>query len=156
MASEKTKLLIETLAGHEKQLHRFYHKCSECFSDTKELWARLAEEEKLHSEWIEKLASLYDRGSIEVADPKLKTEAVNTSIRYIDMQLSRLESGQLTERKALSIALDLERAMIEEDYFRMFTSEEARFSTVMNKLKNATETHKKRLEAAIDKAKRGA
>ena len=102
----------------------------------------------MHAQWIQKMGSLYQQGKLEVHPDRITMVSVKTSIQFIEGQILKAESGDITESAALAIASNLESAMIDERYFRMFSFTDARFTKINEKLEKATEIHKRKLEKA--------
>jgi hypothetical protein len=155
MKKEEIILLLDTLAAHEKALSELYRKFSELFQRTRDLWTDLSKDEEMHRKWIQRMKSLYREGKLVVNPDRITMMSVKTSIEYIEEQIQKADSGRITEANALAIASNLERAMIDERYFRMLSSADARFAKVNEKLEKATEVHKARLENALQHEERG-
>ena len=148
MEKNDAALLLDSLADHEKALSRLYKKFSERFPRTRDLWIELSKDEEMHGQWIGKMKSLYQQGKLQINPNRITMVSVRTSIQFIEGQIKKTESGEITEAKALAIASNLESAMIDERYFRMFSFTDARFAKVNEKLEKATEMHKRKLEKA--------
>jgi hypothetical protein len=155
MKKREIILLLDTLAAHEKALSKLYQKFSEQFHRTWDLWTDLSKYEDMHRQWIQKMKSLYEQGKLEVNPDRITMMSVKTSIEYIEKQIQRADSGRITEANALAIASNLERAMIDERYFRMLSSADARFAKVNEKLERATELQKARLTNTLQLEERG-
>ncbi len=149
MKESEIILLLDTLAAHEKALSKLYRKFSEHFHRTRDLWTDLSKDEEVHRKWIQKMKSLYEQGKLVVNPDRITMMSVKTSIEYIEEQIQKVDSGRITEANALAIASNLERAMIDERYFRMLSSADARFAEINEKLEKATEGHKTRLKNAL-------
>lgn len=148
MEKNDSALLLDTLADHEKALSRLYKKFSERFHRTRDLWVELSKDEEMHGQWIQKMRSLYQQGKLQINPNRITMVSVRTSIQFIEEQIEKVETGEVTEAKALATASNLESAMIDERYFRMFSFTDARFDKVNEKLEKATEMHKRKLEKA--------
>ena len=55
---------------------------------------------------------------------------------------------------ALSTAKDLENALIEKNYLEVYATDNPQIVNVMNKLREATNEHRKRISEAFDEAKK--
>ncbi len=155
MKKSEITLLLNALVDHEKALSRLYLKFSERFQRTRDLWADLSRDEEIHARWLQKMKSLYENGNLEANPERITMMSVSTSIQYIEEQIKKVDSGKITEANALVIASNLERAMIDERYFRLVTSADARFAKIHEKLEKATELHKTKLQNALQQEGRG-
>jgi len=64
--------VIEMLARNEEAASQLYKAYAEKFPDYKDFWLSLAEEEIEHADWIHKLHSQIEEGSVYFNDDRVK------------------------------------------------------------------------------------
>ncbi len=118
-----------------------------------DLWVKLAVDEQHHAQWLETLAL-----QAAVADPPVpcswpRQAAVESSLEYISRETLRARQPGLTAVAALSIARDLEDALLEKQFFRAAEGVSPNVKAVFGRLIAATEKHRQVVLEALDKAK---
>ncbi|MCE5254806.1 MAG: hypothetical protein LLG45_11485, partial [Actinomycetia bacterium] len=84
----------------------------------------------------------------------LRLQVVRSSIGYIDSQKERAREGRLNLLQALSIAGDLETALIEEQFSRMSGSSHVAATPILTELAVETERHRRILSEAVEAERR--
>ena len=119
---------------HEVSIGKLYRVFSEKFPEYFSLWSRLAEEEAGHANWIRKFKEKIDAGTVYLKDNRFKVVAIGTSMKYIQGLIDKAKQGEMAAIKALSLALDLEKALIENEYFEFFETDSAELKAVLRDL----------------------
>lgn len=143
--------IIYALSRHEMALARLY----QVFSKSKgnpQFWLDISKQEYVHHQWLLALHNnsvskklFYDRDIFKI-------EAVESSIEYIEELIKK--ASEISDLVALNHALDLEKAMIEAEYFSIFLTDDYSVKHILDDLKNETSEHIAKIEAEIIKKKR--
>jgi len=149
--SEEELDVLELLIRHELAIKRLYEACAVAFPERRDLWQGIAGDEQRHSDTLEALRSgdSADKGSW--FGNRLKPQAIKSSIAYVEKQTARAEGGYLSLREALSVARDLETALLEKQFSRMSGSAAAK---VLLGLAADTEGHRRAFASALEAEKR--
>ena len=146
MHTNEMNEIIEEIRQHELSLAKMYQQFAKSHPDHSQFWSQLADEESMHAKWIESLGRYYQKGQLGVSKLKLNRQAVKTSISHIDKQTDASRNGSLSLLKAVSIALDIEKSMIDSKFFEIFDLVDAKFDRIRAGLKRETVKHRRHLE----------
>jgi hypothetical protein len=127
-------------------LAKMYQEFAKSHPDHRQFWSQSAREENLHAQWIESLGRHYHKGHIGKSGLKLNRQALKTAISPIEKQTEASRNSDLSLPNAVSIALDIEKSMIENKFFEIFDSGDAKFDRIRAGLKKETVKHRQRLE----------
>ena len=141
--------VIELLSKNEETISQLYTAYAEKFPDYRDLWSDLAGQEKEHSRWIDDLCSKIKNGGIYCNAARFNSEAVKSSIKYINEQLNIAKTTDISLRNALGIALDLENSLIEKKYFEVFEGDSAELKQTLLNLAEATNRHRIKIKQAL-------
>jgi hypothetical protein len=147
---------LQALVRHEAIIGTLYQTFSDLFPARAGFWLALAVEERQHAQRLGELDSdpainrwlLYESG--------LRLQAIRSSIAYVEGQIDRAQRGELTPLRALSVARDLESALIEEQFSRMTQSPHMVATPILAELAAETERHRKLLADAVEAERRAA
>ena len=146
--------ILELLIEHELALKRLYEAFALDFADRRDLWLSLARDEQGHAHGLERLRPQ----SAEVGrlwfDSGLRPQAVRSSLVYVESQTVRAEGGGLTSIQALSIARDLEDALIENQFSKLSGPANLEVRSVLDELSAETARHRKLLAEALEAERR--
>ena len=145
--------VIGLLAEYEIMIGRLYKEYAQKFLDWKDFWLRLSAEERGHANWILKLRSKTKEGSVYFKEDRFNKEAIKTSLKYLNNQLSEAQMQDISLIKALSIARDIENGLIEKKFFEVFEGDPIELKHVLLNLAAATREHRNRIEKAWNEAK---
>ncbi len=109
-------LLIE----HEEAISKLYNAYAVKFPDHEEFWATLAWEELDHAERLRQLSQHIEEGHARFDAEKFRPVVIKTSMEYIAKELASAESQDITMKKALAVALNIEKAIIDGQVFEAF------------------------------------
>ena len=138
--------LIQDIIRHELNLETMYQQFAKSYPDHRQFWSQLAREEAMHVKWVTSLARHYMDGHIRPSDFKLKHQAVKTSISHLEKQTEASKNGELTLLNAVSIALDIEKSMIDKKFFQIFDLSDTRLERTRSGLEKETTKHRQKLE----------
>ncbi|MBN2565790.1 MAG: hypothetical protein JXB46_08770 [Candidatus Eisenbacteria bacterium] len=145
--SETSTDVIRMMAEHERLISALYSAYARSVPEKEDFWKRLAAEEIEHSEW---LTALLDGG---YGDPRaadaFKAEAIRTSAAYVQEATVAADTEGVSHLEALSVAADVEEAMIEKRFFDAFIADSADARKVLDRLERETTEHRKRIEREL-------
>lgn len=152
----QTRTIVKMLSDHELALKELYQTYAAKIPSLKDFWLRLAADEQHHSDWLSSL--MPKPGVDDSSDPCCwpRPAAVESSLKYIRALIVRAKQGEVTLLVALSIAKDLESALLEKEFFRAADSACPDVRAVLGRLIAATERHGRAVVKALDAAKRAA
>ena len=139
-------ILAEMLASNEEVVGRLYQACAKKYPECEDFWTGLAVDEKTHADWIRQLAGQVGEGRIHIEPGRFKKEAIESFGKYVQEEISRIKGSDLPLITALSIALDIEKSVMESNFFEIFATDSEELKHVLHDLAEATEEHVKRVE----------
>ncbi len=145
---------LEMLIRHESVIGQLYEVFASLFTEREGFWRSLAEDEQVHADRLGELGSEPSINRWLSHDSGLRPQAIKSSIGYVESQIERAEEGRVTSLQALSIARDLENALIEEQFSRMSDSVHIEAGPILLQLAAETETHRRTLADALEAERR--
>jgi rubrerythrin len=146
--------LLEMLIRHELVIKQLYEIFAALFAQRQALWQSLAQDEQQHAERLGTLRSDAALGKWLLHGSQLKPQAITSSIRYVEGQIKRAQEGTISLLEALSIAKDLESALLEKHFPKLSNSASQEFRSILLDLAADTERHRKAVAEALDAEKR--
>ncbi|MGE5294511.1 MAG: hypothetical protein ACM3VT_06760 [Solirubrobacterales bacterium] len=137
---------LDLLKEHELAIGRLYAAYAGRFPRDREFWMGLSREERQHAEWVESLRMRVDEDPSALAADRFPTGAIELSLAYVRRLIESVDAPSLTRVNALSIALDLERALLEHKYFEVFKSGNPRVKRTLQLLRRSTESHLQKVQ----------
>ncbi|MBD3178693.1 MAG: hypothetical protein GF417_03325 [Candidatus Latescibacteria bacterium] len=134
--------IVDLLVQHELAVGELYHKFSGRYRYHADFWEKLSSDEKKHADWLGRLRekSVINRWLLESAG--LKEPALRASISYVRDQERKAEKVHLNIIQALSIARDLENALLEKQFDRTRDIAPAKYRALFTRLAEETEKHR--------------
>ena len=148
MTEEKNS--IDMLIRHETALKQLYELFAKVFPEHRVFWEGMAEEEQKHSDCLQGLSSKESLKKWFMSDSRLKRLAIDRSIEYIERQMERVKKANIGMLEALSIASDLESALIEKQFISLNISGPEEIRDVMKGLVADTQRHRKMLAEKLN------
>ena len=106
--------LIQKLAENEEALSLLYEEYAKTFSSHRDLWSKLAHEEKEHANWIRELYSNREDNALVINGDRFNRQAIQTFLNYMQRELEIVKKGKAILINALSVALYIEESLIEQ------------------------------------------
>lgn len=131
---------------HEKAIGRLYAAYAHRFSRDREFWLDLSQEEQQHANWVESLRLRVAEDPASLVVDRFPTGAIELSLVYVNRLIENADASHLTRIKALSIALDLERALLEHRYFEVFRSDNPQVRQILHLLRQDTQSHLQKVQ----------
>ncbi|MBN1509376.1 MAG: hypothetical protein JW955_21195 [Sedimentisphaerales bacterium] len=139
---------VDVLKKHERAIGRLYAAYARRFPKDSDFWLSLSEEEEQHARWIESLQARLEQEPGGRVVKRFPIAAIHHSIRYIDELIDGTNRVDLTPIKALSSALDVERALLENRYFEVFESDSPEVQHLLTSLAQGTKAHIEKIQEA--------
>ena len=136
---------IQLLRKNELSIAALYETFATIFPTSRKDWLRYAEEERLHAKWINVLQDHMKDEKISFEQTKIASQAIRTSIDYIERQIQKALESKIDLEHALVIAIDIEKSLLESAFLRVFNFRHAKAERIQSRLLEATELHKKRM-----------
>jgi hypothetical protein len=143
--------IIELLAQHEEALARLYEAYVDALPERRDLWTTMAADEAAHSRWIRDLASAVSEGSLAVGPGRYSLQSLRSSLEFVNGQVTHALSGGVSAVEALSVARDLESALIERNFYDVVEADSADVKRVWRALAESTQAHRARIAEAWER-----
>lgn len=134
-------LLLKTLQEHEVLLGRLYRTFAGMFAMKADFWTGLANEESEHAGCIKALRDQLKADPDIVIMERFAVDTIHHSMDYIRGEIERAERGDFTLVSALSMAMKLEEALIEKEFFTVLNGDSEQTRAVMTLLARETQKH---------------
>lgn len=146
---------LDLLIEHERAIGRLYNAFAEKLVEHQHFWHNLATEEQSHAD---RLAQLHASPSLAAwlgDENRLKPDAIKSSIDYVISQTELSRKGPFPQLRALSVARDLESALLEKIFARVGSTVPPDVRSVLMELAADTERHRKAVLAMLENEKKG-
>jgi rubrerythrin len=143
MEKEAEPNILELLIRHELALKRLYETFASVFTDRQKFWQGIARDEQRHADWFNALRSEPATETWFLHDAQLKPQPIALSIGYVENLTHRARDGKIRLLEALSIARDLETALIEKQFSKMSASAPQDVRSILIDLAAETDRHGK-------------
>lgn len=138
--------IIELFIKQELLIASLYDKFSTSFLAQKEFWEGMAGEEREHAGWIKHFHSNVVTDKIHFSEGKVRTYTLQSSIDYINGILIEFSTRHFNSSKAVSIALDIEKALLEKNVFKCFNGDSDEVKRILEVLITEQERHYQKIE----------
>jgi len=138
--------VLEKLAGLEDATCDLYKAYAGRLADFERFWSDLAGDEATHAGWIRELKPLVGNGTLDFHEGRFRTKAIRNFTDYVNEEWATVQDQAIPLIKAVSIALDIERAFLEKRLFEVAEGDSLELERVLNKLAVATEEHRDMLQ----------
>ena len=146
--AETPGVILNAFKEHEQAIAHLYEVYAEKFPECKDLWMELSSEEIQHARWLDLLQDKIEDGSEYFVVERFPLAAIEHSIGYVNQLATRAHQPDFTLINALSTALQLEQALIENKYFEVFEGDSAKTRHTLALLAQSTHTHYEKLHKA--------
>lgn len=133
--------VLGMLIRHELAIKELYEIFATTFSNHASFWRNLARDEQRHADRLSALRSEPMAGKWLLYGSRLKPQAIKTSIRYVETQISRAQKGAFSILQALSVARDLESALLERHFSKLEPSAPDEIRPLLKSLAHETGRH---------------
>jgi len=146
--AKEPDVILGALKDHEHALAHLYDVYAETFPECEALWAELAREEIQHADWLDSLQARIEGSPEDFVVDRFSVATIEHSIKYVERLFDRAKQPDFTLINALSTALQLEKALIENKYFEVLEGDSANTKRTLEQLAQCTQLHYKKLHKA--------
>jgi rubrerythrin len=143
--------IFALLKQHEVAISELYSAYAERFPYRKQFWLQLADEEMEHADVVDLLQAKIEENEAIYSQDKIRTGAIRSSIDYIERLTEEARVGLLRMVNALSIALDLEEAVIEKKFFQVVEGDTVDIKRMLQELQDKDQDHANRIHEELNK-----
>ncbi len=147
-ALKSPSIIAELMRQHELSIAGLYKAYSNKFNEYKDFWDSLFQEEIEHAELISTIEDVVKKNPNDFAVERFPETAIRHSIEYISEQKERVFMSSVTLKNALSEAMYLEQALIENKYFQIFEGDSTQIKHILGILADSTSEHYQRIRKA--------
>lgn len=104
-------------------------------------WSSMAEAERRHADMLRELQGFLPSRQALLLEGKMRAEAIKWFLAYADGILLRARAEGVPFVKALSIAADIEKSLLEKGMLDRFRGASAEVNRVLERLKEETAGH---------------
>lgn len=144
----KNKPIIALFEENERNISALYAFYAAALPQHKKFWEKISAEEISHANRISR-TKITDGKNFK--DNNFSRGIVNHVMSYVLEELERAKKGDLTHAEALRTALRVERSMLEQKCFEIFSPNNNTLGEILKKLNQETEGH---VEMLLDEMKR--
>jgi rubrerythrin len=152
--SEKQLDVLKKMSELEESAGRLYESYAQIFPDYRQFWLGLANEEKLHAEWVKKLHTLIERKTAEFSENRFNSIAIQKFLDYLKEEIGKASRRERALINALSITLYVEESLLENKYFEILNGDSKELKDTLRSLANATQRHIARVREVFNEAKK--
>ncbi len=142
--------IIDLLIQHEEAIGSLYRACAAVFPDHARFWQAFSLEEKAHADVLRSLAAHLKTERVFLNNRKFNVTGLQTAINHVNRQKQLLGEGGVTPLQITSIALDVERAIIDRDFFEVFDTDSPSMKREFVSLRQHTCEHVGRMETMLN------
>jgi rubrerythrin len=151
MPSEREQMeILGMMSAHESALADLYRAYARGIPSHAEFFEGLVGDEVKHARMIAGFVDQVKAGTVEVNPGRFSSASVLSSLDFVRQQVVEAERGQIAAREALSMAKDLEDALIERRYFEVFGEDGPELTRLLTTLQEETEAHRRRVGEALE------
>ncbi len=141
--------ILDFLRDIELVVAELYRRFARFFSEDRVIWEDLTQDEENHAHMARELKNALLKNGSPLEVGKINLTALQTYRRGIEDQIGRLKRGELGRQKALFIARDFERTLVEHRFYESVKSDNPEYRAIQAKIQKETELHLQKLENYI-------
>ncbi len=126
---------------NEELMSELYKKYSLILPEEYEFWKHISHDETDHAGWLRDLHNMVSQGVVPFDDDRIKIEVVESFSTYINEQIARTETDELSSLQVLSISMDLENSLLEHGFFGVHETDDPKLKLIFDELQKSTEVH---------------
>ena len=143
--------VLETLAVLEETTRDLYKAYADKLRDFDEFWLSLASDEATHAGWIRDLEPLVGNGTVDFDEGRFNITPILGFTEYVNDEWAAVLEQGIPLIKAISIALDIEKAFLEKKLFDVVEGDSLELERTLNQLAAATMEHQDMLQKVWNK-----
>jgi len=139
------EVILEAMKEHEQSLARLYELYAAKFLEYKGFWTELSLEEVQHTDWIDKLQADIENSSEAFIVERFPLGAIQRSTEFVNKQAIEADQPGFVLINALSTAMRLEEALMENKYFEVIETDNIKTKRTLAMLTRSTLEHYQRI-----------
>jgi len=139
------EVILEAMKEHEQALARLYKVYASKFLEYKGFWTELSHEEVQHANWVDKLQTDIEDSTEDFIAERFPLGAIQLSTEFVKNQAIAADEPDFVFINALSTALRLEEALMENKYFEVIETDSAKTKHTLAMLARSTQEHYQRI-----------
>lgn len=153
---EQQLAVLSKMSELEESIGRLYEAYAEVFTDYRQFWLSLANEEKQHAEWVNNFHTVIENGKVTFGENRFNSIAIQKFLDYLKEEMGKASRRERTLINALSIALYIEESLLESKYFEVISGDSRELKDTLSNLANATQRHITRVRDVFNNYKKSA
>jgi hypothetical protein len=156
MKARGLKELLQVLKGMEEveiAMSVLYKICAKRWEEDSEFWLSLSGDEVKHSQNVKKLAKIiHDRIGSEVSfrsHRPFTLNSVKSFICGIIDAMKRVKEGNVSKKRMLAIAFDIERSALERRYSELIKTDDVEYQSISKTIDTETQTHRDKIKKKL-------
>lgn len=149
--------VLKIMAQCETAISILYKLCAKRWEEDKDFWLSLNKDEIKHSENVKKLAEIIkNRLGSEATflyNRPFTVNSVQSAINGIMKNVERLKNEDISKRKILSIALDIENSALERRYSEIVKTNDIEYQTISKTIDEETKVHRDKITGKLTEEK---
>lgn len=145
--------LLGAMAEAEIFMSELYRACAQEWEKESQFWLSLSKEEVKHSENVRKLADIISERVGHQRDFQFHRPFTLNSVRSfvsgIRDNSEEVTQGNISEKRMLAIALDIERSLLERKYSELIKTDDVEYQTISMSIDTETNIHRDRIEKKL-------
>lgn len=143
--AQEPEVILGTLKEHELALADLYEVFAETFPECENFWVEMSREEIQHANWLDTLQAGIEESDEGFVVERFPIATIEHSIGYVEQLAARVHQPDFLLINALSTALHLEKALIENKYFEVFEGDSENTKRTLALLAQCTQIHYEKL-----------
>ena len=139
------EVILEAMKEHEQSLAHLYERYATKFLEYKGFWTELSLEEVQHADWLDKLQAGIEGSSEDFIVERFPLGAIQHSTEYVKKLAETADQPDFVLINALSTALRLEEALMENKYFEVIETDSIKTKHTLAMLAQSTREHYQRV-----------
>lgn len=141
------KELVELFVKQEFLIGTLYKLFAKRYPDYKEFWTEMAIEEYQHASLIQRITETDSTDKFNFSQGELRSSSLTASMKFIENIISEFKNNtDFPITQAVSIALQLEKALWEKKVFEFFEGDSEEVRKIMNSLNLEQGIHIKKID----------
>ena len=141
--------MIELLRKQELLLAELYRMLSEHLPADRDFWLKMSAEELDHAQWVDYLEQKARGGAVIFAEQRTRMTALQSYVDYILRMIDKVKASPPMRANALSLALDIERSLMEKNIFQHFHGDSRAVVELLTSLRTRTDDHRMLIEQKV-------
>ena len=141
--------VLGTVIAVEEAAADLYTAYAKYIPEEAALWEKMAADEEHHASSLHGLEALLERGDLFRNMGRFRVEEMQEMIERMNNAATKANSLKLTQARALTTALGIEKTIAETRFYEIVESDAPEYREVARRLTNLTRGHLRRLHDAV-------